>query len=228
MTGPLRFHVNGRQVEVGAPPSVAVDAGAARSSRADRDQGWLRRRRLRCMHGAARRCAGLRLPGATGPGTRPLRHHRRRAGRRQRTQPAAAGVPRTRRGPVRDLHTGNADGREHPARPCAASDRAGGARCARRRALQVHRIPEDRAGGACGDESRDDRARRPERAAAEPDSRNPHNPRNPQAEPAEPATRTGARGLRVSCRPSRANRGASPPQRGRHRKGHRTGSLRRR
>ena len=44
----------------------AAVVGAARRAASDRHQGRLRRRRLRRLHGAARRRAGLRLPGSGG------------------------------------------------------------------------------------------------------------------------------------------------------------------
>ena len=97
---------------------------AARAARAARRQGRLRAGRVRVVQRAARRRAGLLVPGPGGQRRRPAdRHHRgpRRAGRTDRR---AAGVRRRRRRAVRVLHAGAGDGRPRPARAHARSPRS--------------------------------------------------------------------------------------------------------
>src|SRR5258706_4775715 len=95
------------------PPAIrgyAHDAAgrAARAAGLDRHQERLRPRPVRRLHRLARRPARQQLPGARRrPAGRRDRHHRR-AGRRGAAAPAAAGVHRARRLPVRLLHTGAA------------------------------------------------------------------------------------------------------------------------
>ena len=110
----------------------SLDAGraAARSPRPDRHQDRLRARRVRRLHGAARRQAGLLLQPAGGVGRRPDRPDGRGAGARRRAASAAAGVRRARRAAVRLLHVGPADGGDGAARTQSASDAR--TRCARR------------------------------------------------------------------------------------------------
>ena len=90
--------------------------------RPDRHQGRLRRRRLRRLHGAARRRAGLRLPGAGRLGRRARGAHGRGPRQRQRCRrcrrPSCAW-----RGAMRHLH----------ARPAGGRDGAAGAQPAARR-----------------------------------------------------------------------------------------------
>ena len=92
----------------GRAPHEAAARRAARGLRAHRHQGRLRRRRVRRLHGAARRRAGELVPRAGAAGRRREHHHRRRArgGASCRTRPAS--VPRARRRAVRHLHAGNA------------------------------------------------------------------------------------------------------------------------
>ena len=63
---PSAFTVNGARGRRGRPAGHAAGRRAARGPRPHRHQGRLQRRRLRRLHGAARRRAGLRLPGAVG------------------------------------------------------------------------------------------------------------------------------------------------------------------
>ena len=65
-------HARGRR-------SLDAGRGAARSPRADRHQDRLRPRRVRRVHGAARRQAGLLVQPARGVGRRPRRSDGRRA-----------------------------------------------------------------------------------------------------------------------------------------------------
>ena len=70
---------------------------------------------------------------------------------RRRAVAAAAGLPRARRGPVRDLHAGHADGRGRYAGAPPRPQRGAGPRRPGRRAVPLHRLPQDRRGGAgCG------------------------------------------------------------------------------
>ena len=79
----------------------------------DRHEGRLRARRLRRLHGAARRRAGALLPDARRPGRRLRRPH----DRGPRARPAAGVLPRAPRAPVRVLHRGHPDdARRLPAR----------------------------------------------------------------------------------------------------------------
>ena len=106
----------------------SLDAGrsAPRSPRADRHQDRLRSRRVRRLHGPARRQAGLLVQPAGGLGRRPLGADGRRAGER----PAAAGVRRARRAAVRLLHVGSVDEREGAAQRQPAGRTAEDARAA--------------------------------------------------------------------------------------------------
>ena len=139
------FTLNGRAVAGRAPRRRALSAGAARRVRPDRHQGRLRCRRLRRLHRAARRRAGLRLPGGGGPGRRPRGRDDRglAAGIRHDSAPAGA-----------FLHHGAAQcGICTPGMLVAATalldrnpeptrERRHG--CARRRALPLHRLSQDR------------------------------------------------------------------------------------
>ena len=71
-------HADRQRREAHAPGRRSLDAGrgAARSSRADRHQDRLRPRRVRRLHGAARRQAGLLVQPARGLGRRPSRSRR--------------------------------------------------------------------------------------------------------------------------------------------------------
>ena len=90
----------------------------ARGPRPDRHEGRLQRRRLRRVHGAARRRAGLLVPRARRPGRGTARSTTVEGlAAADGTLAAAPGrVPRRRRRPVRRLHARDADGRGRPAR----------------------------------------------------------------------------------------------------------------
>ena len=145
----ITFEVNGA---AGFGRRASGDAAvfrAARRAQAHRHQGRLRRRRLRRLHGAARRRAGLRVPRACGFGRRPFGADRR--GPRQWQAVGAAGLlPRAWRGAMRHLHARPAgDGDGAAGKECAAlRDRGQG--CARRRALPLHRLSQDHRGGDGG------------------------------------------------------------------------------
>ena len=106
----ITFEVNGAAVSVSAPSGDAAVRRAARRAAADRHQGRLRRRRLRRLHRAARRRAGLRLPGAGGRGRRARPCARSRAWPTDRLSALQAVLPRPWRGAVRHLHARHADG----------------------------------------------------------------------------------------------------------------------
>ena len=91
-------------------PDAAVRA--ARRARTDRQQGGLRRLRVRRVHGPARRPAGefVLVPRHAGRGPRVTTVEGLAAGRD--APPAPAGLPRAGRGPVRVLHAGDADQRD--------------------------------------------------------------------------------------------------------------------
>ena len=76
--------VHGQRPQGGEPRAAhgAPRRRAARRARADRHQDRLQRRRLRRLHGAARRPPGLRLPDAARAGRRRARWSRSRAWRR--------------------------------------------------------------------------------------------------------------------------------------------------
>src|SRR2546426_387427 len=94
----------------GGGRSVRRDAArdAAEYARDLRRQGGLRRGRLRRVHGAARRPAGVELPRAGGRGARAGDPHRPRARARRGAPSAPGGVRPARRRPVWVLHPGDA------------------------------------------------------------------------------------------------------------------------
>ena len=96
-------HVSERQAarDVDVASDEAAARRAARGLRAHRHQGRLRRRRVRRVHGAARRRAGELVPRARGAGRRRARDDDRGA---RRAPSAAARVRRARRRAVRHLH----------------------------------------------------------------------------------------------------------------------------
>ena len=121
---------------------------AARGPRPDRHEGGLQRRRLRRVHGAARRRAGLRLPRRRGPGRRPAR----RDGRGSRAEPtdrralqaaflACGGAQCGACTPGMLMAAGR------PPRADREPDDGRGPRRPRRRALPVHRLHLDPRGG---------------------------------------------------------------------------------
>ena len=82
------------------------------------------------------------------PGGGAQRHHGRRARPPRKALGAADGVPEARRGAMRNLHAGNADGGRRSAGAQSGSSRIGSQGCARRRAVPLHRVSEGCRGGA--------------------------------------------------------------------------------
>ena len=99
---------------------------------------------MRRLHGAPRRPARAQLPRAGVPGRRDRHPHGGgpRAGGRLAGRPAA-GVPRDRRRPVRDLHAGDADGRRGVPRVGRRADRRRHPRGDRRQPVPLHGLHED-------------------------------------------------------------------------------------
>src|SRR5256886_3277257 len=110
---------------------------------------WLRARRLRRVHHPRRRAVGALLPDARGAGERA----RDRDGGRPRAlgraaAPAAGGIPRQPRPPVRLLHAGDADDAGRVSARSSEPDRRGGARGDLRQSVPVHRVSGHRRRGA--------------------------------------------------------------------------------
>ncbi len=120
---------------------------AVRAARADGPAGLqerLRAGRVRLLHGAPRRRAGVRLPGRRRPGGGPRGRHRRGAGRRgRRAARDPAGVHRRRRRPVRLLHPRPAGRRRRAAGAQPEPRRRGHPRGAVRQPVPLHRLRED-------------------------------------------------------------------------------------
>ena len=133
----MRFILNGRRTDVDAPPLKRLARRPARGLLPHRDEGGLRRGRVRRLHGAARRHAGQLLPRAARARARTQGDDDRGAARAQ----AGDARPRGRRA-VRHLHARHPDG-GRDARP--APDRGSRARGARRQPLPVHGLRGDRA-----------------------------------------------------------------------------------
>ena len=160
----VRVQVNDQAPRARRRSVAAARRRAARRPRPHRHEGRLPRRRLRRLHGAARRRAGVRVHRRARLVRGPRRHDGRRPGRgRRHAVAAAAGLRRPRRGAVRRLHAGHADERRGAAAREPAAWRSRGAGRARRRALPLHRLPQDRRGRARG---RRRAVRRPSRRPA--------------------------------------------------------------
>ncbi len=117
--------------------------GAARRCGLVRHEGGLRRRRVRRVHGMARRTSGDVVSRARLAGARRGRHDDRRLGGRQRAASAASRVRRSRCGAVRLLHPGDADGRREAARRARRADARGTSDGDQRKHLPLHRVPQD-------------------------------------------------------------------------------------
>ncbi len=148
----VRFDVNGSARELAGDPT-------RRLADALRDELGLTGTKIGCHAGDCGACTVL-LDGeqvcscivARRPVRRPRRDHGRGPRRRRRhALAAAARLRRPRRGAVRHLHAGHADERRR--RCCARTPQPSEAevlRRARRRAVPLHRLPQDRRGGARG------------------------------------------------------------------------------
>ena len=113
---PVTLTVNDVAYPVELEPGHEPARRGPRRRRPDRDEGGLRRLRVRRVHDAARRPAGeqLLVPRAAGRGVGD--HDGRRPRRRRRAEPAPGGLPRARRRPVRLLHARDARLRDRAAR----------------------------------------------------------------------------------------------------------------
>src|SRR5690606_26034476 len=120
--------------------------GAARGSRADRHEARLRAGRMRRLHGAPRRRAGALVPGARPRvrGPRGADHRGPRAG--PGAAPAAGGVCRLRRLPMRLLHAGRHHGGQGAAREESEPDPGRDPGSDFREPVPLHRLPPDRRG----------------------------------------------------------------------------------
>ena len=151
----------------------------ARRSQSHRQQGRLRRRRMRHLFGVRRWRADEVLPDAGGEGARRAdRHHRSRSPNRANCQRAAESLSQGRRQPVRLLHSRHGDGGDRGAARQSVCRPRGDQGAARRQYLPLHRLSENlrrrragarraerpRAGdGAAGDRYRRRRCHRQER-----------------------------------------------------------------
>ena len=144
----VHFRVNGRAVEVHAAPLACL-------ADALREKLGLTGTKIGCNAGDCGACTVL-LDGeqvcACMIPARPGRRARGDDGRGAR-EPGwdlcpAGGVPAPRRGAMRHLHAGHAHGGSRSPAPAPEPLRAGDDGRARRRALSMHRVPEDRRGGA--------------------------------------------------------------------------------
>ena len=138
------FTLNGRPVTAVAAPVRIACRHAAPRARPHRNQDRLRGGRLRRLHRSPRRPAGVRLPGADGAGRGRVDRDRRRRWPARADRALAPGVPGARRRAVRHLHSRHADGRSRPALPRADAVALRGRRRHRRRAVPLHRLPQDR------------------------------------------------------------------------------------
>ena len=154
MNGPdaiTQFTLNSEPVGATFPRGTRLSQRTARRARPDRHQDRLRRRRLRRLHGAARWRAGLRLPGAVRPGRGPRGDDRRRA-----SAASGSSSTRCRRRSSRTARPNAASARPAcwwpPPRLLAAQRRSRPRHevdgRARRRAVPLHRLPQDHRGGA--------------------------------------------------------------------------------
>src|SRR5881296_1647753 len=136
---PQRQAARGRR----APQPDAARA-AARDARHLRRQGRLRRGRVRRLHGAARRPAGVVVPGAGRRLARPRGDDAAGPRARRRPAPAAGRVRAPRRRAVRLLHARNAPDRARLPGARAAPRPRRHPRRARRQPLPLHGLHEDR------------------------------------------------------------------------------------
>ena len=116
---------------------------AARRPASDRDQGRLRRRRMRIVFRAHERRTRKQLPRTCVAGGRRMRANRGRSRSGRQNASVAAGVPRLWRRAMRHLHAGHADGRYASARAQSASDHGGNSRRPCRESLPMHRLHPD-------------------------------------------------------------------------------------
>src|SRR5581483_11837049 len=124
---------------------------AARGARPERRPPWLRAGRVRRLHRAPRRRARARLPRLRRAGARLGGDHGRGPGRAGRdAAPAAAGVLRPLRDPVRLLHARHAAVGALPARARARADARADSRGAGGEHLPLHRLRSDRRRGRGG------------------------------------------------------------------------------
>ena len=141
--GTISTTINGARARARGRAAQDAAGRAARERRPDRREGRLRRRRVRRVHGVARRRGGDVVPRPRDAGARRGDHHDRRARARRRAAPAAAGVHRLRRRAVRLLHPRHDHGGCEAARraPLAVARRAPGRD--QRQHLPLHRLPQD-------------------------------------------------------------------------------------
>ena len=146
------------------------------------------------------------LHAARRPGGRDGADHDRGARLERRPPPAAAGVPRAARAPVRLLHARDGDGGGEPARGEPGAERGRDPARARGQPLPLHRLPEHRRGRA---------ARRPWEWRRDGHYRDPHHrPRRRHAGPAQggPEARHRQRPVHRQHQPSRPGLARRRPQ----------------
>ena len=166
----LEATVNGRKITRMRQAASAPARFPARRPQPHRQQGRLRRRRMRHLLGFRRRHADEVVSAAGGQGARRGDRERRVARRHRRIEPAAKGLPQARRQPVRLLHSRHGDGGNRGAARQSICRPGRDQGAARRQYLPLHRLSEDfRRGGTgarraerppAGDRARRDRGRR--------------------------------------------------------------------
>ena len=155
----LEATINGRKVSRPAKPEPTLVGFPARRPAPHRQQGRLRRRRMRHLLGVRRWRADEIVPAAGGQGARGEDRDHRVAGQDRRVERAAARLPPGRRQPVRLLHPRHGDGGDRGAARQSVRRPGRDQRTARRQHLPLHRLSEDFRRGRNG-------ARRAERPSA--------------------------------------------------------------
>ena len=149
----IALTVNQRAVQAIGGAAHPPGGFPARQPRSDRHASRLRARRLRRLHGAARRRAGALVHHLCGGLRRRRGHHDRRPRRRRRHDGAARGLHPRACAAMRLLHAGHAGLGARPRAAPAACRRAPHPRRIERQPVPLHRLCRHRAGGPVRDRS---------------------------------------------------------------------------